>query len=221
MPTKKQLQDQLDEIKNEIECVKEGLDIAEQEYMIPMLPASAGGVLPTPDGIDEETFSACQGCRTSRFREFHSGLCDVILPKAAENEKIKEIYEWNDEMDTDFIDSVKEREEIFKKYYDCPDIKEKYEELKEENGKHMDLLAERIASNTMTINSLKEVQKIMNELKEENEELRKQIPDKKSKKLSQRDKEVLQNVLDYLSVFLPHKTEWLPEQINLLKRLVK
>ena len=48
--------------------------------------------------------------------------------------EIKKIYEWDDEMNTDFIDSVKERERVFIKYYgDNEDIKEKYYELEEEN----------------------------------------------------------------------------------------
>ena len=199
MPTKKQLQDQLDEIKNEIECVKEGLDIAEQEYMIPMLPASAGGVLPTPDGIDEETFSACQGCRTSRFMDFHRGVVTVMCPKAAENEKIKEIYEWNDEMDTDFIDSVKEREEIFKKYYDCPDIKEKYEELEKENEK---LKIDMINHTTQNYSEWKKEQEtlaiglVREDLKraeEENEKLKEE-----NEKLD-KEKIKIQKAIDYLN----------------------
>ncbi len=51
--------------------------------------------------------------------------------------KIREIYEWDDEIndDTEFLASVKYRESIYEKYYDSPNLKEDYEKLKEENKK--------------------------------------------------------------------------------------
>ena len=64
--------------------------------------------------------------------------------------EIKKIYDWEPWNDYEgFIDSVKEREEVFKKYYSITDIKEKYEKLEEE------------------IEGLKELNKIQAEEKDE------------------------------------------------------
>jgi len=48
--------------------------------------------------------------------------------------KIREIYEWDDEIndDTEFLASVKYRESIYEKYYDSPNLKEDYEKLKKD-----------------------------------------------------------------------------------------
>ncbi len=209
-------------------------------------------------------------------------------------DEIKEIYEWNDEMDTDFIGSVKEREEIFEKYYGCPDIKEKYEKLQEENEKlnsngqeqhdHyeneiLDLkLENEKLINTLTSDVKKQFQGQMDEfkkerdcvvdfcnhveeymthwadgnpppsasnsclgcrlggflefhnlaqktqikgyekLKEENENLKKQIPKKPRKCLSQKDKETLGSILFW--VLMKKDDENLEVKVKLLERLL-
>ena len=91
--------------------------------------------------------------------------------------EIKKIYGWCDEIDDDFIGSVKEREEVFKKYYSCPDIKEKYEKLEEENEKLREAME---VGADVILKSLNEEQaKIIRELKEENEKLEEEIKELK------------------------------------------
>ena len=77
----------------------------------------------------EKEFSGDSGNVTG---EGLPSLTEALKLRETMNE-IKKIYDWNDEMDTDFIGSVIDRETIFVKYYECPDIKEKYVKLEEEN----------------------------------------------------------------------------------------
>jgi len=236
-------------------------------------------------------------------------------------DKIKEIYEWDDDYNDDFIGSVKEREEIFIKYWGCPDIKEDYEKLqkeneelnkkksikwsrdfacplieklKEENEKlheeiykrgHCEEVVENYEKGIMKRNkeiyelqkengNLKEelsgyhqikskaileeeeivlgqhyppgiigmknlvecweynlgYRKKYEELKEENEELKKQIPKKPRKCLSQKDKACLRRVRDVLGSFSdddkasddPTEDDWYDDEtLKLLDRLLK
>ena len=166
MPTKKQLQEKIDNMEAGYDCVASQMDYEEAQ----MKEVIEGGELPDCD-------ERCMGCRFERFRVFTDmmriHIRDRIKELEKENEKIKEIYEWNDEMDTDFIDSVKEREEIFKKYYDCPDIKEKYEELEKENEK----LKEEIKNLKRETISREEHQKVCDFLNNEAEEYKKKYVD--------------------------------------------
>ena len=136
-------------------------------------------------------------------------------------DKIKEIYEWDDDYNDDFIGSVKEREEIFKKYWGCPDIKEDYEKLQKEN--------EKLNSNGQEQHDHYENE--ISNLKEENEELKKQIPKKPRKCFSQKDKACLRRVRDILGEFNaddkasddPMANTWFAddETLKLLDRLLK
>ena len=68
----------------------------------------------------------------------------------------------------------------------------------------------------------------IDELKKENESLKKQIPDKKGKKLSQKDKEILQDVWrDVAAIYAPatpegtEEYEELHHKLKLIHRLMK
>ena len=60
---------------------------------------------------------------------------DEALKLRQTMEKIKEIYEWSDDLDDEniFLDVIRNREVIYDKYYNEPDMKEKYELLNAEN----------------------------------------------------------------------------------------
>ena len=163
--------------------------------------------------------------------------------------EIKKIYEWAypGVGDEGFIDAVKEREEIFKKYYgDNEDIKEKYEKLQEENEKlkHRDDVAElryksvvgRLEAENEKLRSddkYKGLEALCAQYDKEAVELRAQIPDKKNKKLSKNDKMILHMIDNDLFAFeeaqpddedyLPGGMSYLyyPEKKALIKRLLK
>tara|TARA_R100000655_G_scaffold36467_1_gene70815 strand:+ start:361 stop:1032 length:672 start_codon:yes stop_codon:yes gene_type:complete len=130
---------------------------------------------------------------------------DEALKLRQTMEKIKEIYEWSDDLDDEniFLDVIRNREEIYDKYYDQPDIKEKYESLKEENEK----LKEEVEVSGGVYTDFKNMKDERDglkvrweELKEENENLKKQIPQKPGKKLSQNDKELLEKVWEVADI---------------------
>ena len=166
---------------------------------------------------------------------------DEALKLRQTMEKIKEIYEWSDDLDDEniFLDVIRNREEIYDKYYDQPDIKEKYESLKEENeelNKKSDELRE-AGLELVNISQKKDkdiyetkckvenYEKLLldneeeiSELKKENENLKKQIPQKPGKKLSSKDKEVLKGILESMEIGQGTCSD---EEYKLLNRLLK
>ena len=199
---------------------------------------------------------------------------DEALKLRQTMEKIKEIYEWSDDLDDEniFLDVIRNREEIYDKYYDQPDIKEKYESLKEEyeklNKKSDELRGLKLKAGLELVNISQKKDTRISELEAENEELkgkqvwlerdlkmmidvyeyaddlwredaarpkicvreppeilsmmkylRDEIPDKKGKKLSPKDKEVLKRIRDSIK---PGPDDVCgKEEYKLLNRLLK
>jgi len=91
------------------------------------------------------------------------------------------------------------------------------DKLEEENEKLKEELLEAL-SVAAAAPSVGEIKK----LKEEIENLKSQIPDKKGKKLSQNDKEILREILGWFTAGgVHHNTGNNPMKVNLLKRLMK
>lgn len=98
--------------------------------------------------LKEGQFHAkCECCEKDFVAESYVGghtICNKCYPiwfkgVLDERNQIKEIYGWDEDVNDDFIDAVKEREEVFKKYHDndddCPSAMKMIDTLNEEHDK--------------------------------------------------------------------------------------
>ncbi len=89
--------------------------------------------------------------------------------------KIREIYEWDDEIndDTEFLASVKYRESIYEKYYDSPNLKEDYEKLKKDLDTNIEVRCNLETDVFKLASQIKKLTEEMDELTHDKQELEK------------------------------------------------
>jgi len=98
--------------------------------------------------LKEGQFHAkCECCEKDFVAESYVGgqtICNKCYPiwfkgVLDERNQIKEIYGWDEDVNDDFIEAVKEREEVYKKYHDndddCPSAMKMIDNLNEEHDK--------------------------------------------------------------------------------------
>ena len=163
----------------------------------------------------------------------------------AEKDQLDERYfdlkEENKEL-KDEIKGLREKLDIGteQRFEEIEKINEKYQKLKEENEKLKDenelkkdawcpeLILKDLYENTNYKDPSITIKEYIQKNEAENEDLKSQIPDKKGKKLSQKDKEILQDVWrDVAAIYAPatpegtEEYEELHHKLKLIHRLMK
>ena len=155
----------------------------------------------------------------------------IVEELKKENEKLKdEIKGLREKLDIGTEQRFEEIEKINEKYQK---LKEENEKLKDENELKKDawcpeLILKDLYENTNYKDPSITIKEYIQKIEAENEDLKSQIPDKKGKKLSQKDKEILQDVWrDVAAIYAPatpegtEEYEELHHKLKLIHRLMK
>ena len=153
-----------------------------------------------------------------------------------ELKEIKEIYKWDDDMNSGFIDSVKNREEIFNEYYECFDTTNsgKIKKLKNnvmesqpqitEFKAHLlsqvcELLPDEVIKNN-DIDKLKKQNLYIINIKDENEKLKEEV-----RWHEEENGSALGVEIEKLKNELKEEKEWckwiIPQYKDLIKEIIK
>ena len=201
MPTKKQLQEENEKLKEENEKLKE------QQC--------------EDCGFGNRVWSLLYEndyCPTS-YGEAASFIKDILK----EDLIIQELKEENEKIGELVISQTDKLKEVSIKYNDGYKINQ---ELKEENEKFEEAMKDALSCSKLIIDFMNKTKGFTEWATPDDCDgdvvdyaiyLEKQIPDKKGKRLSQKDKELLKDFLDFVPAYFPGDGE----HCNLLKRLLK